>query len=883
MPNILQPIIQQSFAGGQISEPLQSREDLAKQQIALLTLRNAIVSVTGSVKNRSGTKFIAEVEDSAKVHRLMPFIFSREQAYGLVWGDQVLRIIKESAIVGGDHATPYLAAQNALLYDAQSADVMYLTQPSYTPYKLTRTSDTAWTLTAIDFQDGPYLPFQEGDDDITLTPSADTGAGVTITASDAAAFTTVVVGDHIRLGYENPLDISQIDWGWATVTATPTSTTRTVTVEKNFGFEYFLNPDFKDGIAFWENHSPVPGDALLDHEVVTQTMRFVRTTTNVLSYNNVAVAANEDLELEVIIHTLSSANFQISVGTTAGAVDILALQTETSTGTYTYTVRPTQSSIWVNLVNATAGTAKLSRVSLRRLDLATRHWRRSAWNSDRGWPNTVTIHEQRVAYGGNNIDNPDTIWETEVGEYERFGFNTPILDTDALSYVLNSNQVNAIEWIRSHGELMVGTTGDEWRIAAGSQSNTITPTSIDARTKSNTGSASVKPIIAGDILFFLNRNKDRVFALGYSLEADAYKPIDMTILARNLFDGYQITEWAYQQTPDSVIWMIRDDGKMLSLSFNNDQDIWAWSWHDTVGTFESVCVVPETTGDIVYLIVKRTIDGSDVRYVEVMQPRIADEDQYDYYSVDCGLIHNTPKLITNITTANPLVITSAGHNFSDGFRIRIDGVVGMTPLNGNYYLVANKTANTFELTDLAGNPISSVGWANYISGGEARWAKNSLSGLSHLEGETVSILADGSVVAQQAVSSGNVTNFGVFGGVVHVGLPYDVDIKTLPHDYVTANGQTSQGRGKKLVKTNIYFNKTGAAAVGSDEDGTLYDVSFNVETDTDAPPPLFTGVAETKVEDVYDKLTHTFIRRKGEEPLPIEVVGIISEVDFSDK
>lgn len=894
-------IIQPSFAGGEATEALQGREDLAKQHVAALTCRNGVISSTGTFKNRGGLKYIAEVKASSKIHRLMPFTFSRIDSYAVVWGDENARFIKNGAIIENppstpvEIVTPYGSAQLATLYEAQSADVMYLTNEGHSPNKLTRTSDIAWTIDEIDFEDGPYLAFQDGDELITLTPSAKTGS-VTITASDSDAFDGVEIDDHIRLGFPNPLNTSQVYWAWCVVTATPTSTTRVVTVEKDFGFEYFLNPDFEEGIAFWPNHS-VPilsNDAVVEHVKETQELRMIRTVDNVLVRNNITVNAYEDLVLELIVTEVTTTSLLVDVGTSAGAQDILATKTITTPGTYTYTVHPAQASIWVNLHLNTPGTAKISNMSLKRKDLATNQWRVRAWSATRGWPRAVTLHKQSVFYAGGHIDNADTFWKTKSGEYEKLPFNTPPLDTDAISQQLSSAQVNAIEWIVAHGELMIGTSNEEWRVTPGPVGNTITPTSIDANSKSKTGSAFMKPVIANKSLLFLSRNRDKIYALPYSLDADAYDPDDLTKLAPHLFEGYQILEWAYQKTPDSLVWCIRDDGVALSLSYNEKQDLWAWSRHDTDGLFESVCVVPESTGDTVYFIVNRTIGVATKRFIEQLQPRIADGGIYDYSALDSEVVLNTPITITGISNAATAVVDAPSHGLSDGDIIKIDNVftrtaivddeevivAGMPEVNGNYYKVANKNPNDFELNTQFGDPtpINSTNFGVYVSGGEVRKTVTTMTGLAHLNGETVIAIVDGSKNTPKVVAGGSIALDNP-GAVVHVGLPYYADLKTIPHDFVADGGQTSQGKDKQLFNTNIYFNKTRAARVGSDEDN-LEEISFNEPDQGNKPPALFTGVKENGISASQNKLIHTFIR--SDPGLPMEVVGLISEVGYEE-
>jgi len=84
---------------------------------------------------------------------------------------------------------------------------------------------------------------------------------------------------------------------------------------------------------------------------------------------------------------------------------------------------------------------------------------------------------------------------------------------------------------------------------------------------------------------------------------------------------------------------------------------------------------------------------------------------------DEGVIVEANKTISGATQADPCVITATAHGYSDGDEVFIDSVVGMTELNGKFFLVANKTANTFELTDVDGTGIDATGFTAYSSAG----------------------------------------------------------------------------------------------------------------------------------------------------------------------
>src|SRR6266478_2394162 len=226
-------VIQNALNAGEFSPLLEGRSDLAKYHSGAKTIENLICAKFGGVSRRPGTHFVAEVKTSAKHTLLIPLIFSTVKAYVIEVGNQYVRFYLNNGRVENppataiEVATPYLEAEVFDIHFAQSADTLYLAHPLHAPMKLTRTSDIAWTLTAIDFQDGPYLPEKT---DLTITPSATTGAGITLTAS-SAVFLAGHVGSIWRLKHGAAPGV----WGYAKVTAFTITTVVTATVVKNFG------------------------------------------------------------------------------------------------------------------------------------------------------------------------------------------------------------------------------------------------------------------------------------------------------------------------------------------------------------------------------------------------------------------------------------------------------------------------------------------------------------------------------------------------------------------------------------------------------------------------------------------------------------------------
>lgn len=193
-------IMTNAFSAGEFSPRLLARTDLDKRKSGCRRLRDFFIQPQGGVYGRPGTRYVAEVKDSTKITRLIPFEFSTEQAYILEVGDTHFRFYKDDGRIESPPGTPVEVAHpydETELFDlkyAQTADVLYLIHKNYAPRKLTRTSHTSWTLTTVAFKDGPYMPMN-GDTTKTLTCSVTTlGASGTLTATGHSPFVSGHVG-----------------------------------------------------------------------------------------------------------------------------------------------------------------------------------------------------------------------------------------------------------------------------------------------------------------------------------------------------------------------------------------------------------------------------------------------------------------------------------------------------------------------------------------------------------------------------------------------------------------------------------------------------------------------------------------------------------------
>ena len=292
-------------------------------------------------------------------------------------------------------------------------------------------------------------------------------------------------------------------------------------------------------------------------------------------------------------------------------------------------------------------------------------------------PGIVTFHEQRLVLGG-AAKSPQAVYASQTGNFKGFFKRSPLLDDDPYEFTLASGSIDAINWMASFGELLLGTGSAEYQMTGGN--DPITPSNVQVKAQSYWGSAQLHPLIIGNSILHVQKQGAHVRDLFFSLEKDGYAGNDLTVLTPHLFEGYTLRQWAYQQAPNSVIWVVRNDGVLLALTYMKEHDIWAWSRHDTDGEYRSVCTITGEFEDNLFLVVKRTVDGQAKYYLELLQQKwIADDGIEDAFFVDCGLsYYGTP------TTS----LAGLGHLEGKEVAVLADGspVEGLTVESGSITL-----------------------------------------------------------------------------------------------------------------------------------------------------------------------------------------------------
>lgn len=527
-------------------------------------------------------------------------------------------------------------------------------------------------------------------------------------------------------------------------------------------------------------------------------------------------------------------------------------------------------------------------------DLTARgEWRFGSYSNTTGWPHAIAFHEQRQVFAGPPQTNPANIDFSQSQDPVYLAFRPTLTDGTvqddrAFSRLFAGSEVQKIQWMRSDERgLVVGTLGGEW-LVFGVDGTELTPTNTVTRNFTTYGSTGQASIRAGKNILYTSRSEKLVREILFTDSRGGFHTRDITQLAEHILRSSAggIVEIVYQNDPFSRLWMPRKDGVLISAFYSDDttDTLYGPTRHILGGVgnaagddpvVESAAVIPSPDGtrDEVWLLVKRYINGGTKRYIEYITPEFeAETDQDDGIFLDCSLTLDDPQAISGATQADPVVITtSSAHGFLDGDSVKIKDVVGTTELNDNSYIVANKTATTFELTTAAGN-VDGTAFTVYVSGGKARKEVTTVTGLSHLEGETVSVVGDGLVQTDKTVASGSIT-IDTAASIVHVGYNYNSDAKLLRFDAGSATG-TALGKTQRVTRVSMLFNRTLGVSVGGSFD-KLHTMFGATET------ALFTGIKTVNSDINYEYGNEICIRQST--PVPGTILAVMPKLVTQDR
>lgn len=545
-----------NFTAGEFSPRLRGRVDLEKYNASAEKLENCVVLRQGGVTIRPSRDFKGETKTSASPSRIIPFIYSRTDAYVLEFGDEYMRVWQNGALLESSLGVPYEIAtlyqdsQLAALDFTQGADTLFLFHPDLPTQRLRRFGATNWLIDQAPFDPAPLYEFGHASATITLTLSAATvGVGRTVTAS-AALFQPADVGRAITHAA-----------GRLVITAYISATV--VTAQITQAFESVNIP-----AAVWR----LQGSPLADATPSAATPVGASATV-ILSAGGWRSPFDLDDRYVEINGGL------IRIDQVDSATQITGTIVRELTGT---TAAP--SDAWVLLG--------------------------PAWNVFDGYPRTGTLFQQRLWAGG-TAAFPQSVWGSRTALF--FDFMPGVDDDSAVYKTIDSDDINLVQYLASIGQLVALTYGGEFDIRGGIE-KPVTQTNAQITMRSRWGADAVRPEQAGKDLLFAQRGGRALRAL-FKAELEGFDTRDVSVFSEHLLQQ-GIHALAWEQVPEQVLWLATTDGRLLAVTYSDEQTTVAFCSGSHDGVVEWVVTVPEGAIDATYCLTRYTVNGVTKRYIE---------------------------------------------------------------------------------------------------------------------------------------------------------------------------------------------------------------------------------------------------------------------------
>ena len=872
-----------SFAGGEVSPLIYGRQDLKSYFVSSALVQNFICTPQGPLDRRGGTRYVAEAKYPDRDFWMVDFEYNDEQAYVIEAGHNYMRFFMNR----GRITVP--ATVGAIANGAFFADL------------------SSWTAASVAWAAGGGLGIAQ----FAAGGLLEQVLNVTPNVLHVLAFRVggLVGRDKLKVRIGSAAHGSQfladreVTPGWHLVAFTPTAATAYLEFAEAGGTAWL------DDVALL-NNQPLE---LVTPFTETQVQRFTWDQSADVIYIVDIEGAIAKLERRghttwslVLVDAIdgpylpqNSTTTTLTPAATTGNDIVLTASAVTGINNgkgfqstdVGRAVRLKHGATWgwarISVVTDTTH-VKLNIRSNFGGTTAVTDWQLGLFSDTTGWPAGVSFHEERLIFAFSR-ERPARLDGSKTGDFETFAPGTA--DGDAFAYNTGTRKGY---WLASTSVLVGGALGGAFVGRTDSVGSPITPTNFQVKANGRASAAPQRPLVLDDVIY-LHRHRQKMFAYGYDFEKDRWSPTEITLLAEHLTRP-GVRQYVYQEQPFGMIWACRDDGMLLGCTYLPEQSINAWQRHPLARTaagapkVRTLCCIPGTnrngrTADELWLGVQREIDGEVKRFIELLEePLPTDGRQDESYYVDCGLSLDN-EINVALTPASAAV--GAGVAFAAaadifeagdvGREIHVDwiwerenasGIPISTKEKGRALITAYVDPQHVTCEILKAFPgtdqIPANGW---------RMTVTEISGLDHLEGETVQILGDGGVIPSQVVTGGAIT-LPTAASRLHIGLRAPALFKPLPIEAGRFAGSST--RLQRILSLTFRFLRSVGGYVGRSE-SSLFAIDFRTASDPmNEPEPLLTGIKKIDFPGEWQYSAECFVAQL--EPLPCTLLSITPEL-----
>jgi hypothetical protein len=566
--------------------------------------------------------------------------------------------VEEVKIETGDVeiVTPYTTNYIGKVRHTQSADVIFMACGGISPRKIVRRSTRSWSIEEILFKDGAFLP-----ENLTPTKisSSGTSGNITLTASNDL-FTSGHVGGLVSVtpsGQTVTASITSADSFSDTITIDGVGTSRqfAINITGTWTATVTLQKSFDAGLS-WED------------------------TTGVYVANT-STTFNDALDnIEIL--------YRIGVKTgdyTSGTVNVsLSYARGSTTGIYKIYDYTNATTVLAEVLQSPKSTA------------STDNWSLGAWNSYEGYPDAIALHEGRLW-----LAKANNIYGSVSDAYESFD-ETISGDSRAINKSIGSGAVDSVYWLLPLNRLIIGLSGGQREIRSSSFDEPLTPTASTPKIVSNTQSSNIHPASLDISGLFISGK--RLYSLDFSSESFGYDAKNLTTLIPDIAGDNPFVQIGISRNPETKVHCVRSDGKVAILSYDNAENLQAWSLYETDGIVEDVVVLPniESSQDKIYYIVRRTINSVTKRYYELWSEENECIGVGYNKNLDCHKTYASGTTLTGLSHLEGKTVYAWGSNKNLGTYTVTGGEITLSQSATNIvvglgYTAQYKTVKLFQL------------------------------------------------------------------------------------------------------------------------------------------------------------------------------------------
>lgn len=915
-----------NFNGGEVGPLLSGRVDFEKYGSSCYKMERFIPTVQGPAKRGTGTRFVLPTKYQSKRSYLKRFEFSFDQAYILEFGDQYVRFYTDRGVVLGDtlditnitNANPGVLTYTGT--DPANGDWFYVTgvegmteinnryvQVSNVNAGANTFELKDWYGNAIDTTG--YGAYVYNGDMQKIYEIASPYAEADLTNPEGGcALSIVQSGDVLYIGCEGyaPRTLTRSgNTNWAFATYSPT--------DGPFQIEPLDTKNFTLGASSGTGVSLVCTTDVFENEHVGMLFRLEPTNITTLPWEtNKSITATN-------LRKSDGKYYEATNSATTGSVRPIHEEGKESDGAVTWEyLHPGYVIVKITAItDAQNATCDIIGPGIAPAEVVAGddcRYRIGAWGTATGaaFPYKVAFWRDRLWFAGNQ-----QIYASVAGDYSSMSPDTlgEILADNAISLTISVGTVDKIRWMTASDVLLIGTAGSEIAVQEITPNQVLGPENVKYEIQSAEGSRELEPVLVEDSVLFIRIGGRRVIELRFDIQSDSWVPRDMNVLYPEITQT-GIVEMAYQKEPDNIIWIVLSNGRLLGMTYDREQNVYGWHRHPLGGTSakaESVQVITSPDADVndVWIIANKSVNGSTRRFVEYFAEAFEQNDDIEgAVFLDSSLefdgkvneslqpgtganvqgATNVTFSVTSyfqlITESEDFLMTEADENLVMNDDTFVAGDVGRE-IRTRYFdetaqqwrtgraLITSYVNEELVLcTILAPFPnldeLPANGW---------RLTSTTVSGLWHLEGTTVSALADGAEIENLTVTNGAIT-LPVKTARAQIGQPYTSTLATQRIESGATDG-TAQGKVKRFHQIVLRLYASLGGKVGPDAASTDYILYRSLSDYMDEVPPVLTGDTD-KFPFPGGYETDGRIWVVADQPLPLTLVALYPRMKTED-